>query len=177
MGPSVVLAAAHWFQFEDSDLEDAFPATMLGQTLEVSPIVLKDFGEFEVGSAIQCVDKFFRFPVLSERSWPCRSNRLGLAMRRASPGDQLIDVWVALEAMLLGGSAGAELLGACGMVSAATDPQSVVKCVRCWTPPMICAVRPFMTTPSEIKVDPEERRPRSRLCRTLSQSVHRSFGW
>jgi hypothetical protein len=104
VGPCTPMQAVYWFHFADPDLEAAARGAHHSyQHHEVAPMVLATMGPFDPADATRVVRQYLRLSDPLKAKVSLALDRLNQAMRRCSPGDQALDVCIALEALLSDG--------------------------------------------------------------------------
>lgn len=104
IGPCTPMQAVYWFHFTDPDLHAAaWGAHRSHRHHEVAPMVLETMGPFDPADATRVVRQFLQLNAPLKKKVSIALDRLNQAMRRRSPGDQALDVCIALESVLSDG--------------------------------------------------------------------------
>lgn len=104
VGPCVPLQAISWSQFIDQDLQDAVVyGSRSYHQLEVAPMTLKLYGNFDPDIAKSVIQAYLKLNGNIRKKISIALDRLNQAMRRLHPGDQALDLSIALETLLTDG--------------------------------------------------------------------------
>lgn len=104
IGPSAPIQACYWFHFKDPDIEEAqLGAGRSSQHIEIMPMNIESFGEFDNQVASVIVDKYLSMHDNTRKRIKIALERLNQGLRRARPGDRAMEISIALETLLADG--------------------------------------------------------------------------
>ena len=101
VGPRVSLQAAHWFNFEDPNLDDVgFGNAKSRPLIEILPTKFTDFPPLDAIVAIEVVQQFLKTNGPTRNKLRVALERLNQAQRRRNPGDQAVELATAFETLV-----------------------------------------------------------------------------
>lgn len=101
-GPSHPLPAAHWFELDDPDLQEAFRYGGISrQHIEVIPIWFDEPHPIEHEKAKRVVSGFFGMAADAQAVMRLALGRFNQALRRPSHGDRALELAISLESLLV----------------------------------------------------------------------------
>ena len=104
VGPCTPIRYISWFQFEDVDLDVARLGRAVSYAIpEIMPKFLKEYGSFDPDMAKQIIRLYLDLERKVKKKVQVALERLHQSMRRASVGDQALEVSIALESLLADG--------------------------------------------------------------------------
>ncbi len=103
IGPSAPLDEAYWFQFDDSDLNEAASGGITTSGLDVLPWPFANEVELDLADAQAVVSRYLSLDGSIRNRLRIALGRLNQALRRRPSGDKAIDLCIALEAILVDG--------------------------------------------------------------------------
>ncbi|PYT04562.1 MAG: hypothetical protein DMF60_14915, partial [Acidobacteria bacterium] len=111
LGPRVSLIAAHWFTFDDPDLEEAnvLGAGRSQPFIEILPIAHQEYPMLNATEAPKLVQSYLALNPTIRNRVSVALDRLSQAQRRHDAGDQAVELMIALES-LLGDKAKTEMM-------------------------------------------------------------------
>jgi hypothetical protein len=104
IGPCVPIHACSWFQFVDTDIEDAkFGYNTSYQHLEIMPMRIAPLGDFDYKCASSIVSKYLAIEGTLKKRIRLALERLNQGLRRTNAGDRAMEIAIALEVLLADG--------------------------------------------------------------------------
>lgn len=99
IGPRVAIQVAHWFNFDDSDLELALLGQSTGsQMMEILPTLTGQTPpSLNAGEAIETIERFNALAPSAKEKIKTATDRLRRALLRHQPADRAVEVSIALE--------------------------------------------------------------------------------
>ena len=108
IGPSPLMEAMNWFNYEDEELDYAqFYGSRAWHHYEIMPSMLLKFGQFKPEIAKEVVSAFYEISDQKTKKRIVNSiTRLNQAMRRADAGNSAVELSIALECLFASGNGG-----------------------------------------------------------------------
>lgn len=98
IGPRAAIQIAHWFNFDDSDLELALVGkSRNSQQMEIIPNFTVENSFLDTEEAIEIIRKFMRLESITKDKIKIATDRLKRALLRHEPSDGAVEVSIALE--------------------------------------------------------------------------------
>lgn len=99
---SPVLPGPSWFQFEDTDLQSALLGMLTTLShQEIVPLFMKGQTELDATAAKQTVRAYFASEAKQRQRIRTAMERVHLGLIRSSPADRMLEIAIALEALLV----------------------------------------------------------------------------
>ena len=104
LGPCVPLQAYSWFNFIDSDIAEAqLGASRTSSHIEIMPLRIAESSLLDVDLASSLVGKYLSLEGNDKQRLKLALDRLNQGLRRLKPGDQAMEISIALETLLADG--------------------------------------------------------------------------
>lgn len=104
LGPCAPLQACSWFDFKDSDIGDAqLGVTRSSSHIEIMPIQITQLEVLDAELASSLVDRYLSLEGNVKQRLRVALDRLNQGLRRFRPGDQAMEISIALETLLADG--------------------------------------------------------------------------
>ncbi|BBU69324.1 HEPN domain-containing protein [Fluviibacter phosphoraccumulans] len=104
LGPCAPLQAYSWFNFVDSDIAEAQLGAARSSThIEIMPLRIAESGPLDVDLASSLVGKYLSLEGNDKQRLKLALDRLNQGLRRFKPGDQAMEISIALETLLADG--------------------------------------------------------------------------